>query len=120
MADGDGVVARGVRIRLDGTASESDIGALHKWLEREQPLDALVRAGRLRIDERRRTDETGAPMGIGMEIVVALAGSVSAVMFQEVLNQVKGAVDAWRANRSEVEDGEPPEGRVEPVDLDDR
>ncbi|MFJ8541569.1 hypothetical protein ACIRFH_05995 [Streptomyces sp. NPDC093586] len=120
MAEGDGVVTRGVRVRLDGTASESDIGALHKWLEREKPLDELVRAGRLRIDERRRADETGAPMGIGMEIVLVLVGSAAGVTFQEMLNQVKGAVEAWRANRSEVEDGEPPEGRVEPVNLDDR
>ncbi|MFG3152389.1 hypothetical protein ACGF7W_10100 [Streptomyces sp. NPDC048219] len=120
MAEGDGVVTHGVRVRLDGNASESDIGALHKWLEREKPLDELVRAGRLRIDERRRADETGAPMGVGMEIVVAFVGGGAAVVVQEVLDQVKGAVTAWRANRSEVEGGEPPEARVEPVNLDDR
>lgn len=108
-------MTRGIRVRLDGTASESDIGALHTWLEREKPLDELIRAGWLRIDERRRTDETGAPMGVGMEIVLAIVGGGAAVVFQEVLEQVKRAVDAWRANRGEVEDGEPPEGRVEPV-----
>lgn len=120
MAEGDGVTTRGIRIRLDGTATERDIGALRTWLEREKPLDELVRAGRLRIDERSRTDETGTPMGIGMEIVVALVGGAGSVVFQELLEQVKAAVRAWRANRREVEHGEPPEGRVDPVNLDDR
>ncbi|MFF5252522.1 hypothetical protein ACFY4K_10795 [Streptomyces leeuwenhoekii] len=120
MAEGDGVTTRGIRIRLDRTASESDIGALHKWLEREKPLEELVRTGRLRIHERSRTDETGAPMSIGMEIVVALAGAAGSVLFQELLDQVKKAVQAWRDNRREVEDGEPPQGLVEPVNLDDR
>ncbi|MET9253544.1 hypothetical protein ACGFZL_04455 [Streptomyces sp. NPDC048182] len=120
MAEGDGVMTRGVRVQLDGTASESDIGALHKWLEREQPLDELVRSGRLRIDQRRRTDETGAPMGLGMEIVVAMASGAASVAFRELLDQVKRSVEAWRTNRSGVEDGEPPVGRVDPVNLDDR
>ncbi|WP_461080888.1 hypothetical protein [Streptomyces deserti] len=120
MAD-KGVANQGIRVRLDGTASESDIGALRKWLEREKPLDELVRAGRLRIDERRGTDEeTGAPMGIGMEIVVALVGGAASVAFRDLLDQVKAAVQAWRENRREVEDGEPPEGQVDPVPLDDR
>ncbi|MEU0740070.1 hypothetical protein [Streptomyces sp. NPDC006134] len=114
------MTTQGIRIRLDGTASESDIGALRKWLEREKPLEELIRAGELRIHERSRADETGAPMGIGMEIVVALVGGAGSVVFRELLDQVKAAVQAWRANRREVEDGEPPEGRVDPVNLDDR
>ncbi|MBV7698231.1 hypothetical protein [Streptomyces sp. TRM70350] len=118
MADGDGVTGRVIRVRLDETATESDIGALRKWLEREQRLDELVRAGKLRIHERRRTDETGAPMGVGMEIVVALVSAAATVAFNQLLVQVGQAVEAWRANRREVEDGDPPEGSVEPVDLD--
>ncbi|MFE9771296.1 hypothetical protein ACFYOV_06410 [Streptomyces sp. NPDC005931] len=120
MAEGDGVANQGIRVRLDGTASERDVGALRRWLEREQPLDELVREGRLQIRERRRTDETGAPMGAGMEIVVVIVGAAATVVFQELLDRVKRAVSAWQANRRDVEDGEPPEDRVEPVTLDDR
>jgi hypothetical protein len=120
MAEGDGVVTRGIRIRLDGTASESDIGALHKGLEREKPLADLARTDQLRIDERSRTDEAGAPMGIGMDIVVAVIGGAAGAMFQTVVDQVVRSVEAWRANRRAVEDGEPPEASVEPVRPDDR
>ncbi|MFJ9666386.1 hypothetical protein ACIRPP_17495 [Streptomyces sp. NPDC101219] len=120
MAEGDGVADAGIRVRLDGTASESDIGALRKWLEREKPLDELVRAGELRIHERRRTDETGAPMGAGMEIVLVIVGAGAGAVFTELVDQVKRAVSAWRANRRDVEDGEPPEGRVDRVNLDGR
>jgi hypothetical protein len=108
MAEGDGVVTRGIRIRLDGTASESDIGALHKWLEREKPLADLARTDQLRIDERSRTDEAGAHRG------------AAGAMFQTVVDQVVRSVEAWRANRRAVEDGEPPEASVEPVRPDDR
>jgi hypothetical protein len=120
MAEGDEVATQDIRVRLDGTATESDVGALRKWLEREKPLDELVRAGRLRIHERSRTDESGAPMGVGMEIVVAVTSGAASVLFRELLDQVKSAVEAWRTNRRAVEDGEPPEGRVDPVNADDR
>ncbi|MEU9554596.1 hypothetical protein [Streptomyces fumanus] len=120
MAEGDEVATMDIRVRLDGTATESDIGALRKWLEREKPLDELVRAGRLQIHERSRADEPGAPMGLGMEIVVAMVGGAASVAFRELLDQVKAAVEAWRTNRRQVEDGEPPEGRVDPVTHDDR
>lgn len=109
-----------IRVRLDDTATERDIGALRTWLEREKPLDDLVRAGRLRIHERGGTDESGNPMGVGMEIVVAVVSGAASVVLRDLLDQVKGAVEAWRANRREVEDGEPPEGRVDPVNTDDR
>ncbi|MEG3630979.1 hypothetical protein [Streptomyces poriticola] len=121
MAEGDGVAVRGVRVRLDSTATESDIGALRKWLEREQPLDELVRAGRLHIHERPASDPApGAPMGVGMEIVVAVVQGATGVLLHELVQTVRSAVQAWRANRRGVEDGEPPTGRVDPVDPDDR
>ncbi|MFE2047639.1 MULTISPECIES: hypothetical protein [unclassified Streptomyces] len=120
MAEGDGVATHGIRVRLDGTASESDIGALHKWLEREKPLADLARTDQLRIDERSRTDEAGAPMGTGMDIVVAVLGGAAGAIFQSVVDQVRRSVEAWRANRREVEDGEPPEASVEPVRPDGR
>lgn len=111
---------QGIRVRLDGTASQSDVGALKNWLEREQPLEELVRQGRLRIQERAGTDESGTPMGVGMEILLTLTGSAATAVFAEVLQQVRRAVEAWRANRREVEDGDPPDGLVDPVDPDAR
>ncbi len=111
---------QGIRIRLVGRAADSDIGALRKWLEREKPLEERVRAGQLKIHERPRTDETGTPMGVGSDIVLIVTGAAATVVFQELLDQVRRAVSAWRDNRRDVEDGEPPEGRVEPVNLDDR
>ncbi len=115
MADRD---ERAIRVRLDETAGEGDIDALRNWLEREQPLDEMVRKGELRIRERARTDETGAPMGVGMEIVIQLIGAAGGAVFLQLLNQVGRSVDAWRANRRQVEDGEPPAGTVDPLDGD--
>ncbi|MFD5569911.1 MULTISPECIES: hypothetical protein [Streptomyces] len=109
---------RVVRVRLDETATEKDVGALRRWLEREQRLDEMVRAGELRIHERRRTDGSGAPMGVGMEIIVAMIGGSASVALNHLVVQVTKAVEAWRVNRREVEDGDPPEGSVDPVDLD--
>ena len=120
MAEGDGVATQGIRVRLDGTAAERDIGALRKWLEREQPLHERMDAGELRIYERPGTDGTGAPMGVGMDIVLVVTGAGAAVMFEELLAQVKRAVSAWRANRNAVESGDPPDAEVEPVNVDDR
>ncbi|MFV0134750.1 hypothetical protein ACLGIH_16200 [Streptomyces sp. HMX87] len=121
MAEGDGVATRGVRVQLDDTATERDLRALRMWLEREKPLYELIRDGQVQIRERQVTGGgTGTPMGLGMEIVVAVVGGATAVVFQELLEQVKGAVAAWRANRREVENGEPPGDRVEPVNADDR
>lgn len=111
---------QGIRVRLDGTATDSDIGALHKWLEREQPLEEMVRAGDLRIEGRSRSDESGAPMGVGMDIVILLVNAGAGVAVAELVDQVKKAVAAWRANRRDVESGEPPLETVEPVNLDDR
>jgi hypothetical protein len=120
MSDGDGVTGQGIRVRLDGTVGERDIAALRTWLEREKRLDELVREGRLRIHERPRTDETGAPMGIGMEIVVALVGGAGSAVFKEVLEYVRRAVHEWQDNRRGVEDGDPPMAAVDTVDVDDR
>ncbi|MFI8088802.1 hypothetical protein ACIF9R_10855 [Streptomyces sp. NPDC086080] len=120
MAEGDGVANQGIRVRLGGTATERDIGALRKWLEREQPLDERVRAGELRMYERPGTDGTGAPMGVGMDILLVVTGAGAAVFFEELLGQVKRAVSAWLANRGAVETGDPPAAEVEPVNVDDR
>jgi len=120
MAEGDSVADRGIRVRLDGNVRQGDVGALKNWLEREQPLEQLVRDGRLRIQERAGTDEHGTPMGVGMEILLTMVGAATTAVFAEVLKQVRQAVEAWQANRREVEDGDPPDSRVDPVDPDAR
>ncbi|CAL9481267.1 MULTISPECIES: hypothetical protein [Streptomyces] len=120
MAEGDGVADQDICIRLDGSATEGDVTALRSWLERERPLDDLLRDGRLRLFERPAADRGGAPMGTSQEIVIAVTSAGATVVFQELLEQVKRGVTAWRDNRREVENGEPPQGRVEPVNRDDR
>ncbi|WP_203586916.1 hypothetical protein [Actinospica acidiphila] len=120
MAEGDGVADQDICIRLDGSATEGDVTALRNWLEREKPLDDLLRDGRLRLFERPATDRGGAPMGTSQEIVIAVTSAGATVVFQELLEQVRNGVRAWRDNRRQVEDGEPPQGRVEPVNRDDR
>ncbi|WP_037836005.1 hypothetical protein [Streptomyces sp. NRRL S-244] len=104
-----------IRVRLTQGASESDIGALKAWLEREQKLEALRNSGRLEIHERAGTEDGPAsPMGAGMDIMLVLIGAVAPKLFDEVFEQVKSGVRAWRENRRSVERGEPPEVVVEP------
>ncbi|MFJ8198947.1 hypothetical protein [Streptomyces sp. NPDC096152] len=120
MAEGDGVAGRGIRVRLDGSAgSTNDVAALKAWLERERPLEELVRGGRLRILERPRTDGPPGHMGVGMEILLVVVGVGTEITFRELLAQTKRAVAAWKENRRRVERGDPPEERVDPVDLDE-
>ncbi|NJP51121.1 hypothetical protein HCJ93_13810 [Streptomyces sp. SBST2-5] len=120
MAEGDGVAKQGICVRLDGPASESDIPALRSWLERERLLEELMRKGALRIEERPRTDESGAPMGLGTDILITLVNAAAGVAVAELVVQVKKAVRAWKENRRTVESGDPPSDSVEPVDVDDR
>ncbi len=113
---------RAIRVQLDDTKRDGDVDALRKWLEREQPLDEMVRAENLRIYERastkKPTDETGAPMGVGTEIVIQLIGAAGGVVFHELLEEVRRSVAAWRDHRREVEDGEPPLDSIDPLDGD--
>ncbi|MEV8531004.1 hypothetical protein [Streptomyces sp. NPDC051211] len=106
-------------MRLTHGAGESDIGALKAWLEREQKLADLRNSGRLAIEERTGTEESGHPMGAGLDIVLVLIGVVGPTLFDEVYRQVKSGVQAWRENRRAVERGEPPEVEVTP-DGDER
>ncbi|ROR00066.1 hypothetical protein EDE04_6623 [Streptomyces sp. 2132.2] len=43
-----------------------------------------------------------------------LIGAAAPRLFDEVFEQVKSGVRAWRENRRSVERGEPPEVEVEP------
>lgn len=102
-----------IRVRLTQGASESDTGALKAWLEREQKLEALRNSGGLEIQERAGTEDgSGSPMGAGMEITLVLIGAVGPKLFEEVFEQVKSGVRAWRENRRSVERGDPPEVEV--------
>jgi hypothetical protein len=119
-AEGEGVTTRAIRVRLDGTARHSDVGALKKWLEREKLLEELARKGELQIQESGGADEQGTPMGAGMDLVLVLIGAGAETLFKEVLAQTKSAVRAWRENRGSVESGDPPDFDIEPADLDER
>ncbi|MFD4788654.1 hypothetical protein ACFWN1_16665 [Streptomyces sp. NPDC058459] len=118
-------MTRAIRVRLDETASETDVGALKKWLEREKPLAELANQGELQIQEsagshRRARDRPGAPMGAGIEILMLLSGAAAQSVFDTVLRQVVKGVKAWHENRRSVESGDPPDYDVGPVDLDER
>ncbi|MFI6468161.1 hypothetical protein [Streptomyces sp. NPDC050528] len=108
-----------IRVRLDGTADARDVGALMAWLAREEPLEERLRAGELRVGEARpREVEAGAPMGVGSEIVVALVSSAAAPVFNQLVQDIRRAVVAWRNNRRDVEHGEPPQVDVDVVSSD--
>ncbi|MFJ4775892.1 hypothetical protein [Streptomyces sp. NPDC088762] len=104
-----------IRVRLTEGASESDVRALKAWLEREHRLETHRNNGRLEIQERAGTEDgPGSPMGVGLEIVLVLIGAAAPKLFDEVFEQVKSGVRAWRENRRAVEHGEPPEVEVAP------
>ncbi|MEU0602557.1 hypothetical protein ABZ484_30665 [Streptomyces sp. NPDC006393] len=118
MAEGDGVAGRGIRVRLDGSASNNDVAALKAWLEREKPLDDRVRDGQLQILERSRPGGPPGHMGAGMEILLVVIGAGAEAVFRELLEQTRRAVAAWLENRRRVESGDSPEARVDPVNPD--
>ncbi|MFD7812080.1 hypothetical protein ACFV6E_03890 [Streptomyces sp. NPDC059785] len=114
------MATQAILVRLDESATDSDVGALKKWLERENLLQELVRDGRLQIQERAGTDARGNPMGAGMEILLAFVGASASTLFTEVLAQTRRGVRAWRENRRSVESGDPPHCDVDPADVDER
>lgn len=116
MAEGDAGAGAGVRVSLDASASRTDAGALQAWLEHEQPLQAMVRGGTLRI-EVRPGDAGGEHMGSAWEIVLQILGDVTTVA--TLAEYTQRAVRAWQDNRRRVEDGEPPRTLVEPLDPDE-
>ncbi|POX56911.1 hypothetical protein C3489_03005 [Streptomyces sp. Ru71] len=113
MAEGDAEAGAGVRVALDASASRADVGALQAWLEQEQPIQELVRAGALRI-EVRPGDGADEHMGSAWEIALHIVGEVTTVA--TLAEYTSRAVKAWKANRRRVENGEPPRTRVDPLD----
>ncbi|MEU9254407.1 hypothetical protein AB0D66_21425 [Streptomyces sp. NPDC048270] len=116
MNDGEGSAKKWViRVRLGQGAGASDVHALKAWLEREHRLEALRNSGDLEITERAGGEERpGSPMGAGLEIGLVLAAIVGPKIFDDVYEQAKSGVRAWRQNRRSVEAGEPPEVEVVP------
>ncbi|MFG2130985.1 hypothetical protein ACGFNV_24645 [Streptomyces sp. NPDC048751] len=114
MAEGEGVADQGIRVRLDESASRSDVSALKAWLEREQLLEEL------RIVERPRGDVPDGHMGVAMEIWLVVVSSSTTVVTDRLLSHITRAVRAWQDNRREVESGEPPQVRVDRVNPDER
>lgn len=101
-----------IRVWMDGNTGRSEVSALKAWLEREKPLEELVRSGDLRIEERVREDTPPGRMGPDWEIVLRVVETFTGVAL--LAEQTKRAVDAWRTNRGRVGQGEPPRPRVEP------
>lgn len=122
MAYGADASQRQIRVRLVGAESEGDVSALQTWLAQERTLDKLVEEGVLRIQQHGRANEEGepgTPMGAGLEILLVLVGAASAKVFDDVYEQTKRGVRAWRENRRTVQTGEPPEAEVTEVTPDD-
>ncbi|GHF74341.1 hypothetical protein GCM10018783_50080 [Streptomyces griseosporeus] len=119
MAEGDAVAGLGVRVRLDGNVSGSDVGALKKWLEQEQPLAELIREHRVSVEERHRTDGPAGHMGLGTEILLVIVETGTTVTVASLTQHVERAVRAWLANRRRVESGEPPRPQITDLDSDE-
>ncbi|MGW1769560.1 effector-associated constant component EACC1 [Streptomyces sp. NPDC002073] len=103
---------RVIRVWLDGCTDKNELSALKAWLERETPLEELVRSGDLRIEERARQDTPEGRMGPDWEIVLRVIETSAGIAM--LAEQTKRAVDAWRTNRGRVGQGEPPNPRIEP------
>ncbi|WP_055529698.1 effector-associated constant component EACC1 [Streptomyces graminilatus] len=106
------MAAQVIRVRFDGNTDKNEVRALKAWLEREKPLEELVRSGDLHIEERVREDTPLGQMGPDWEIVLQVVETFTGVV--TLAEQTKRAIDAWRANRRRVGEGEPPNPRVEP------
>ncbi|GGV72499.1 MULTISPECIES: hypothetical protein [Streptomyces] len=119
MAEGDGVDGRAIRIRLDANATKDDVTALKAWLEREKPLEDLIRQGRLRIVERPGSEGPPGQMGYFTDLLLEKAvDEGTEIVLALLLTQVRRAVKAWKDNRRRVERGTPPEEEVDLVRSD--
>ncbi len=115
MAEGGALANNTIRVRMVRGANDADVAALKAWLEREHRLEVLRNGGRLEIREQPSVqDPDSSPMGAAMDIVLVLVGAAATKLFDEVYEQVKSGVRAWRENRRAVERGEPPEVEVAP------
>lgn len=115
MTEGDQVAVLGVRVRLGGNATADDVRALKTWLEREEPLEALLSGRHLRIDERSGTDGTPGRLGPDLELVLTILGDV--VTVAALTEYTARAVKTWTNNRSRLQGGDP-EPQIRSLDPD--
>ncbi|MFI6373831.1 hypothetical protein [Streptomyces sp. NPDC050546] len=115
MTEGDEVAVLGVRVRLGVGATGDDVRALRAWLERDEPLEQLLSAGQLRIEERTSTDAPKGRLGPDIELVLQLLGDVATVVaLTEYTNR---AVKTWKNNRRRLQGGEP-DSEIRPLGPD--
>lgn len=115
MTEGDEVAVLGVRVRLGEGATVDDVRALRAWLERDEPLEELLSAGELRIEERTGTDGPKGRLGPDIELVLQLLGDVATVVaLTEFTNR---AVKTWKNNRRRLQGGEP-DSEIRPLGPD--
>ncbi|MFM9449086.1 effector-associated constant component EACC1 [Streptomyces acidiscabies] len=113
MAEGEAPTS-GWRVRYDG--SRGDVDALKAWLEREESLSGLVRAGELRIVAKARAGDGPEYMGSQTDLMLLVIGTVANLT--TIGASLAASARAWRENRERVT-GEPtPEPTVEELDPD--
>ncbi|MGA5140305.1 hypothetical protein [Streptomyces azureus] len=105
MTEGDRVAVLGVRVRLGDGATMEDVRALRAWLERDEPLENLLSAQHLRIEERTRTDGTKGRLGPDVELILRLLSDVATVA--ALTDYTARAVKTWKNNRRRLHGGEP-------------
>lgn len=95
---------REIRIRLDSGGAR-DLGALHRWLSREEWFVRAERDYGLRVTYReedgteRMAYPDGPPMGsLFAELVLWVVGTAVAPAFEDLYTRVKAAVRAWADN----------------------
>ncbi|MFB9541701.1 MULTISPECIES: hypothetical protein [Streptomyces] len=92
-----------------------DVRALRAWLERDEPLEELLSAGKLRIEERTSTEGPKGRLGPDIELVLQLLGHAATVVaLTEYTNR---AVKTWKNNRRRLQGGEP-DSEIRPLGSD--
>jgi hypothetical protein len=103
---GQAAQRRGIRIRVSGDDAR-DLGALHRWLSREEWFAQAEERDQLEVAYRERNgtervidaDQVGPPMGGGiLELVLVITGVAIAPVFEDLYAHAKVAVRAWAAN----------------------
>ncbi|MGI5427173.1 hypothetical protein [Streptomyces sp. CA-179760] len=115
MTEGDEVAVLGVRVRLGDGATVDDVRALRAWLERDEPLEQLLSAEQLRIEERTSTEGPKGRLGPDIELVLQLLGDVATIA--ALTEYTARAVKTWKNNRRRLQGGEP-DSEIRPLGSD--
>lgn len=119
-----GAGSRRIHIRVEGDQAR-DLGALHRWLSREdwfrqaQAEYGLKIAYREENGTERDARPDGPPMGgLITELVLVVAGAALAPAFEDLYTRAKAAVCAWAGNSGvdapQVDTGPPQVGTGPP------